>query len=42
MSANEYLAVAAGLVSVWYVVDLVADQFAMHQQSLLWTLAIPF
>jgi hypothetical protein len=42
MTTSEYLAVAAGLLSVWQGVERVTEHFAIHSEALTWTLAIPF
>ncbi|MDR9433292.1 MAG: hypothetical protein RI539_04930 [Spiribacter sp.] len=42
MNSAEYIAVAAGLISVWQGVSAVKKAFQIHEQAVIWTLAIPF
>lgn len=41
MSSAEYLAITAGLVTVWQGTEQIITWLTVHEQRLLWSLAIP-
>ena len=41
MSSAEYLAITAGLITVWQGVEPIIYWLTIHEERLLWSLAIP-
>lgn len=41
MSSAEYLAITAGLITVWQGVEQVIYWLTVHEERLLWSLSIP-
>lgn len=42
MTSAEYIAVSAGLITIWQGFQYAADWLSTREQNLLWAFSIPF